>query len=434
MYLLTPHGYPRSVLTMKKLTQLSIDKKKPHPTKRLEIADAGKPGLYLVVQPTGAKSWAVRYRRPSDGKPRKLTLDGFPSLALAHKLTQKALDRVAEGFDPAAEKMVARESRGSDLFKDIATRFLEHPVTAKKKRPWRASYAYETKRMLDKEVLPLWGNRRIQDITKRDVQDLLESIIRRGGGLTANRVLAAVRRLFNWAIEKSILTTTPVVGVEAPLPEKARDRILSDDEVRWLWLACDQLGYPFGAMAKLLLLTGQRRNEVAGMTWGELDLDKALWTIPGSRAKNSEKHEVPLSDAALLVIASLPWIKSDKGFLFTTNATTHVSGYSRAKAAIDKAMLAIARESDPEVQIPGWGLHDLRRSAASGMAKLGIALPVTEKVLNHRSGSFAGIVGVYQRHDFAEEKRTALQAWANQVLATVEKQPANVVRMPPRRA
>ena len=286
---------------------------------------------------------------------------------------------------------------GSDLFSAVAAEFVERHA----KRNTRASSAHQTEQWLAKEVLPKWGNKRIQDITKRDVLDLLDGIVDRGGGLSANRVLAAIRKLFNWAVQRGIITASPAAGIKAPLAEQSRDRVLSDDEIRWLWLACDKARYPFGSMAKLLLLTGQRRNEVSGMTWDELDLDKALWTIPGGRTKNDEAHEVPLSDAALSVIASLPRIKSDKGYLFTTNAETHVSGYSRAKAMLDKAMLEIARAGAwPDVEIPRWTLHDLRRTAVSGMARLGIALPVIEKVVNHSSGSFAGIVGVYQRHHF----------------------------------
>ena len=173
-----------------------------------------------------------------------------------------------------------------------------------------------------------------------------------------------------------------------------------------LWVACETLGYPFGPMIQLLLLTGQRRTEVAGIRWSEIDLDKAEWTIPGTRTKNSEPHSVPLSDMVIGIIKSLPYIQSNQGFLFTTTGETHVTGYSRAKADLDKLM---ADEGD---DLPHWTFHDLRRTTASGMARLGINLPVIEKVLNHTSGSFAGIVGVYQRHHFSDEKRNALEAWA----------------------
>ena len=390
----------------KKLTALKVEQA-GDPRKRVEIPDAGKPGLYLVIQPSRKKSWAVRYR--FKGQAKKLTLDGFPSLGTARKLAQEALDVVAEGSDPAAEKRAKKYAdTSSDLFSAVAADFVERHA----KRNTRASSVRLTEQWLNKDVLPRWGNKRVQDITKRDVLDLLDAVIDRGGGLSANRVLAVIRKLFNWAVQRGVITVSPAAGIKPPLAEQSRDRILSDDEIRWLWLAGDKVGYPFGSMAKMLLLTGQRRNEVAGMTWAELDLDKKLWTLPGGRTKNDEAHEVPLSDPALAVIASLPRIKSDKGFLFTTNGTTHVSGYSRAKAVIDKGMLDIAREERGlEAEIPRWTFHDCRRTAVSGMARLGISLPVIEKTVNHSSGSFAGIVGVYQRHSFANEKRNALEAW-----------------------
>jgi integrase len=281
--------------------------------------------------------------------------------------------------------------------------------------------------MLEKDVLDVWGHRRIQDIGKRDVIELLDGIVDRGGGLTANRVFAAIRKLFNWAITRAIIVSSPVTGIKPPLAEVRRDRILSDAEILWVWRASSELSYPFGPFVQLLLLTGQRRTEVSGMTWGELDLDKAEWLIPGARTKNSEAHSVPLSGAALDIIKSLPRIKSDQGFLFTTTAKSHVTGYSRAKADLDKLIVAGALGAD----IPHWTFHDLRRTVASGMARLGINLPVIEKVLNHTSGSFAGIVGVYQRHSFAEEKRNALEAWARFVLS-LQRPVDNVTRMPVR--
>ena len=198
--------------------------------------------------------------------------------------------------------------------------------------------------------------------------------------------------------------------------------------MRWFWKACDGIGYPSGSFAQLLLLTGQRRSEVAGMTYREVDIAGRLWVIPGERTKNGKPHEVPLSPTAGSILEMAPHVKTDKGYVFTTRADKHVRGYSQAKAAIDKAMLAVAREEISKAEIPRWTFHDLRRTAASGMARLGIALPVIEKVLNHSSGSFAGIVGVYQRHDFSDEKRKALDAWASFVMSVVEGKPgSNVV-------
>jgi integrase len=402
----------------KKLTAKSVEQAKPRRGRgaaiRNEIPDAGKPGLYLVVQPSGKKSWAVRYRRLNDGKPRKLTLDGFSSLAVAHRQAQEALDRVAEGHDPAGDK---RQQRGgvADQFSAVAERYLRQHV----RRNYRPLWAAEVERLLNVEILPRWGELRADTIGRRDVSELLDAMVERGSPVTANRTLAVVRRLFRWAHEKDIVRASPCDGLSRPVKERSRDRLLSDDEVRAFWRACGEVGFPFGPLGKLLLLTGQRLREVAEMTAGEIDLDQRLWTLPRERSKNDEAHAVPLSDAALEVIESLPRIRGPKGYLFTTTGQTPVSGFSRARGKIDKAM------GSP----PHWTFHDLRRTAASGMARLNIALPVIEKVLNHRSGSFAGIVGVYQRHDFADKKREALETWGRFVASLVDKPAANVVEI-----
>ena len=175
-------------------------------------------------------------------------------LATARRLAQDALDTVAEGKDPAAEKQASKSQfgLGSDLFSAVAAEFVERHA-----RPnTRASSARLTEQWLAKDVLPKWGNRRIQDITKRHVHDLLDGIVERGGGLSANRVLAVIRKLFNWAVQRGIITASPVAGIKAPLAERSRDRVLSDDEIRWLWLACDRLAYPFGRLATTALAYG----------------------------------------------------------------------------------------------------------------------------------------------------------------------------------
>jgi integrase len=398
---------------VKKLTPISIAKIRPGATRR-EIPDAGKPGLFLVVQPSGKKSWAVRYR--FQGKPRKCTLDGFSSLPVAHKQAQAILDAVAEGRDPAAEKREAKANLGaasSDLFKAVAADFVKHH-TRPNNRP---RYARDVERMLAKDILPAWGERRIHDITKRDVLELLRDIMARGGGLSANRVLSVVKKLFNWSVDQDIISSSPATSVKAPLAQQSRDRILSDDEIRRFWQACEQVPYPFGPLAKLLLLTGQRRDEVARMTWDELDLDERLWTLPATRTKNGRQHAVPLSDAAVTILEAQPKLGVQ---VFTTDGTRPIGGHSRGKDAIDRAF------SEP---IAPWIFHDLRRTAASGMAKIGIPVHVTEAVLNHRSGKISGIAAVYNRYDYADEKRDALEAWSRFVL---QRPTNNVTRMPQR--
>jgi integrase len=192
-----------------------------------------------------------------------------------------------------------------------------------------------------------------------------------------------------------------VTGIRAPNPETSRDRILTDDELKAVWRGAAKEGYPFGAILQLLILTGQRRGEVGGMMWSELDLEAGTWSLPRERVKNDRRHEVPLSRQALAIFKNVPRI-GDK-YVFTLSGTAPYNGW-KAKERIEEA-----------VGIAPWTVHDLRRTAASRMAKLGVSLVVIEKILNHVSGSLAGIVGVYQRHEFAEEKRAALQRWADHV-------------------
>jgi integrase len=393
------------------------------------------PGLYFVVQPTGSKSWAVRYRH--GGKSRKLTLGRYPVLDLgaARAQAREALQAVALGSDPSTEKQERRRiafnhDPTSDAVGAVVQLFLERHTRKKNK----ARSAEEVERIFNRYVVPAWGELRIQDVTRRDVIELLDSIVDRGFPVAANRTLAHVRKLFNWAIDRSIIDSSPCVRITPPGEEKSRDRVLSDHELRLLWMAAQEIGRPFGQLLQMLMLTAQRRDEVAGMLQRELKENGALWTIPAERTKNSTEHDVPLSRAAQGVLATMPRI-GRAGFVFTTNGHTPVSGYSNAKARMDAVMLALARKhavergEDPdEIKIPGWRLHDLRRTAASGMARLGIAVNVIEAVLNHRHGQVSGVAAVYNRHSYLPEKRRALEAWADFVMQlSSEEGASNVV-------
>jgi integrase len=234
---------------------------------------------------------------------------------------------------------------------------------------------------------------------------LLDSTVDRGAPIAANRLLAALRSFFNWCCERGLLTVSPCDRLKAPSPERSRDRVLSDRELAQIWQAAGRLGYPFGPAYQLLALTAQRRTEVCGMRWDELDPDLTLWSLPAARVKNNTAHQVPIATPARAILASLPRIVRCP-FVFSSNGRTPVSGHSRPKRALD----AMVPEVGP------WRLHDLRRSAATGMARRGVQLPVIEKILNHTGGSFAGVVGTYQRHDFADEKRAALELWAQFVV------------------
>jgi integrase len=384
------------------------------PRARREIPDGLLPGLYLVQQPSGAKSWAVRYR--SAGRPRKHTLGSYPAIDLktARALGAKALRGAAEGRDPGREKAQARAAK-ADSIETVAAQFIERHC----KKANRPRTAQETQRLLDLHVLPRWRRRLVHEITRRDVLELLDHVVDSGRPIAANRVLSAIRKMFNWAVARDIIAASPCAGVKSPTAERSRDRVLSDSELRAVWLAAGEVGSPFGALVRLLALTGQRRDECAGMTWKEIDAEQRLWVLPPGRTKANRPHEVPLSDAAIAVLESLPRIGDE--YVLTTNGASPSSGYAKGKRRLDALL-------PPDM--PTWRLHDLRRTTASGMARLGINLPVIEKVLNHSSGSFGGIVAVYQKHNFADEKRHALEAWGRFVADLVNEQPRkNVVAL-----
>ena len=257
----------------KALTALAVEKAKPSSARR-EVPDGLLVGLYLVVQPSGAKSWAVRYR--AAGRPRKYTIGRYPgvNLADARELARKVLVAVAEGRDPAQEKKDTQVIGGAqrDRIDWTVQQFVERYAKAQtRESTWR-----ETPRIFAREMLPTWRARSVSDITRRDVIDLLDSVSSRGSAIMANRVLATARRFFNWCVERDLIATSPCAGVRAPAAERSRDRVLTDQELTMVWSAAGKVGWPFGPLVQLLALTGQRLAEVAEMTWAEVDLANRL--------------------------------------------------------------------------------------------------------------------------------------------------------------
>ncbi len=401
---------------------------------RKEIPDGALQGLYLIVQPSGVKSWAVRYRHAT--KPRKMTLGGYPALTLAdaRKEAQKALRMVSEGRDPATEKADDDDARPAhmDLVPAVLDEFVTRYVEVKNSQ----SYIDETKRIIEADLKPAWKQKLIKAVTKRDVLRLLDKIVDRGAPIMANRVRALLSKFFAWCVERDIIEFSPMTSIKPPSKEKTRDRVLTDEEIALVLKACDALGAPFGPMVKMLFFTGQRRTEVAGARFAELEIEgnNQLWVIPPERAKNKKEHSVPLTSAVLDLIGSLPRIAPADGkapvFLFTTTGKAPVSGFSKAKKAVDKAMIEILREAaieegnDPEnVRLEPWTFHDIRRTVASGMARLNVAVHVVEAVLNHRSGSIKGVAAVYNRYDYTQEKRDALSIWATYLAGLGTREP-----------
>ncbi|MFE3837901.1 tyrosine-type recombinase/integrase [Pseudogemmobacter sonorensis] len=409
------------------LTTKAVEAAKPDPAKRYEIPDPALSGLYLVVQSSGVKSWALRYR--FGGKPAKLTLGRWPlmGLAEARAAASGALDRIERGKNPAIEKKATKAAKieaqlsERDKIKTLIGQYAKRHLASLKSGD-------VVRRELDRFVVAAWGDRDVHDIQKRDVIDLLDGIADSGRVVTANRVRAYLTKFLNWCVERDILPMSPATGVKPAAKETSRDRVLTDDEIRWFWAACEAEGFPWGPMGKVLLLTGQRLNEVAQITEGEIRGD--LWHLSADRTKNGRAHDVPLSEAVREVLASVERIAGRPGFIFTTTGNSPVSGFFKARATLAEAMeLIAAKERGEPVEIPRWTFHDLRRTAATGMARLGIPVRITEAVLNHVSGTGGGIVAVYQRHDYADEKRQALDAWARFVAELIEGKAGNVVRL-----
>ena len=370
---------------MPRLTVRGVENAQPAQERR-EIPDAIMRGLYLIVQPTGRKTWAVRYRL--GGRSAKHTVGPYPAFSL-----KQARDAAAAVLRSVAEGRAPRQ-HGAAAVAHAVDQFL----TRHGGKRYRPSSLTNAKRRLERYVVDNWGARNLDSITRADVRAMLDSI---EAPIEANRVYSIVRKFFTWAVENDLIINSPVLGLRAPNPETSRDRTLTDDELRAVWLATEKIGYPFGSLAQLLILTGQRRSEVGSLQWTEIEGD--TWIIPKERAKNGRRHEVPLSKQAIAIINALPRI-GDR-YAITLNGQKPLNNWKKDKDRLD----GLAPPLDK------WTLHDLRRTVASGMAKLGVSLVVIEKVLNHVSGSLGGIVGVYQRHEFADEKRQALQLWADHV-------------------
>jgi len=390
---------------MPRLTTISIENARPR-ARRYAIFDSGCRGLYLNVYPSGRKSWSVRYR--FGGIPRNLTLDGFPSLAQARIAATKALAAVAQGKDPAAAKQEGRRmdhARGADTIEHWAALFIErHAKKHTRPNSWK-----QTVHVFDDYILPAWRGRLAHDIKRKDVRELLEGIAD-DKPIMANRVHGVLSKFFKWICARDEELASPVIGVERPAPENVRERVLDDNEIVRLWKALDEIGGPTAAAVQVLLLTGQRRNEIALLSWSEVKDD--VLELPAGRMKGRQGHVVPLSTQAAAIIASQRRI----GERVFVHESPH---FDRLKRALD------ARMGDTAP----WVTHDIRRSVASGMARIGIAVPVIEKILAHRKGTFAGVVGIYQRHSFLPEMATAMQRWGDHVEQLVSGKPAKVLRL-----
>lgn len=384
----------------KTLTAKAVEKMRPNPDRRLEIPDGLLPGLYFIVQPSGAKSWAVRYR--AAGKPAKLTLGRFPVITLskARERARDALEAVAKGTDPAAEKRAARAAEETvslpDTLGALCDLYIERHLKPKVRR-WENNAKPE----IENHIRPRLGKLATRDLTKGHVREAVRKVCD-DHSVQANRVLKRVKAVLNWGVAEDLIEVNVAAGIKLPTREKPVDRVLSDGELRTIWQATGVLKYPARDFARLLILSGQRRDDVRLMQWTEIDLEGKTWTIPADRYKSRRAHLVPLPDAMVDILEALPDREKGGYLLSLDGGEKPYANVTRPKAALDTA-----------AEVTGWTWHDLRRTMRTGLSRLGIRDDIAERAIGHSVGGRLG--ATYNLYDFAEEKRLALEAWAAHV-------------------
>ncbi len=392
---------------MKQFTDKMIKalKRKEHAYDKRE-----KDGFAIRVFPSGRKSWVFIYT--FSGRKRRMTLGDYKTLSLAearikHHNAYKLLK--IEEKDPAQVQALEKaQNRDSSTIDGLIDEYIEKWAMPRK-RSWK-----EDKRILDQDVKPLWGKRKAKDITKRDVILLLEDIVKRGAPIAANRTFACVRRVFNFAVERDIIPATPCTTIKAPSKENQRDRCLSVQEIKDLWQALDNapMSEATKLALKLQLATAQRKGEVLGAEWSEIDLETRWWTIPDSKAKNGIAQRVPLSELAIELLKAIKPLSNESPWLFPSeNGKNHMRGQS-----IDRAV----RRSDSvfeKAKIKHFTPHDLRRTAATHMTEMGISRLVVSKILNHADSN---ITAIYDRHSYDSEKKNALEAWGKKLKQMID--------------
>lgn len=379
------------------LTDRQIQRLRPIPGRQFETFDKKVSGLSIRVSSLGAKTFFLMYRM--GGRNRRLGLGRYPTVTLAEarQRARKALSKVALGLDPATEKITIRLGYDRSMFPVLLHEYLEK-YAKRNTRSWK-----ETERVLQREFARPWSKLPVHQIRKSTVNDVLDGIVKRGTLSAANHAFASIRKMFNWLVERGHLEHSPCVGMKAPAKVVSRERVLNNDEVVAVWRAAEKMGYPFGPLVQLLILTGQRRTEVGGMRWQEVNFLEGLWKLPRGTEERPHKsqhaHNVPLGSPILNVLRSLPRVHDD--LIFPARGRDNaVSGYSKWKRKLDELS-----------GVQAWTLHDLRRTTASGMAALGVLPHVVERILNHTNGTLGGVAGIYNRYAYLPEMAEALERW-----------------------
>jgi integrase len=376
---------PRIHLTHRTLRALETEKSQE------TFWDDSLHGFGVRVSGTSSrKSFILRYRGRNGKRPR-LTIGTYPAISLAdaRDTARELLVEAARGNDPADAR---KKHRTGDTFADLAQLYLERHAKVKK-RSWR-----EDERKLDKDLLPRWGSWKAVDVKRADVLEMLDEIVDRGAPITANRTLALVSKIYNFGMARGIIEANPAALVPPPGKEESRQRVLTEEEICVLWQAFDTESLLTAATFKLRLLTAQRGIEVLSMRWEDLDGD--WWEIPAEVAKNGLVHRIPLSPQALEVLDSIRPLSEGKWIFPSPTGHGHMH-------YIHKAVERLRGATNID-----WNPHDLRRTAATYMTRLGAQRLTVSKILNHADES---VTAVYDRNAYQPEKRQALTAWANRV-------------------
>ena len=404
-----------------------VENARPPKTAYAEYPDAAMRGMVLRVYASGAKVYILSTRVAGKQTRIKVGDAAGPdavSLAEARRIAGDAKDRAKAGLPPIPQ--AAPAPPGAKTFGQIADEYIKREVP-------RLARGAETESVIRRQLLPTWRNIALPDLRRRNARELTDAMVERKPA-AAHKLHETYCRVLNWALseydaDELGIDVSPFANLAPPVQKKPRGRSLKEPEIRTLWQAWTDIGYPFGDLQKLLLLTAQRRAEVAGMAWSEVDLEAKTWVIPADRSKSRREHIVPLSPGALDILNALPRFKiDDKEGVYaftTTSGETPVSGYSKAKAATDDKVDELVKAGDVK-PVAAWRWHDLRRTARTGMAEIGVPEIVSERVLNHAP---RGLAGVYNVFEYQKEKSDALERWANRVREIVTPPPANVVRM-----
>jgi integrase len=435
-----------------KMTDQAVQRVAVAPGERVDYFDAHprdrQRGLVLRVSASAegktSRSWAVLYRIKGNTKLRRVTIGEYPSYSLAQARDEASqiVQAARRGIDVTREREAAARAQASkerDTIDAAAKSFLEDWRRKPKRKGGKRAEGYvdHLQQFFDNRILPKWRGRHIGEIRRTDVDDLVTEIAKETP-ILANRCLAAIKAMFNWAIRKEMIDANPAALVERPGVEQARERVLTAEELRWIWPGFETLNYPFGPFFKLALLTGQRRDEVGGMEWREIDEEKSVWTIPAARTKPGRVHVVPLSPDALAVIQGLKSTqRKEVPFVFSVTGKTSISGYSRAKTLLDKAITKSRSENKDEEgkaralsPLDRWTIHDLRRTMATECSQLGAARFVVARLLNHADSE---VTGIYDRNSYLAEKTAAMKLWDSYLMSVVNPQPAKVASLAARR-